>query len=69
MFKAMLLASVRIAFFGLLKAALFIYILFLPDSPQTASMPEHKDITGLMANAGQGAAVKAGLHGPDALPG
>ena len=38
--KLALLGSLRIAFFGALKAALFAYILFLPDSTLASSASE-----------------------------
>jgi hypothetical protein len=38
-FKLALRSSLTFAFFGILRAALFIYVLFLPDSPQAGVVP------------------------------
>lgn len=38
--KRVLLGSFRLAFFGALKAALFAYMLFLPDTTLASSGPE-----------------------------
>jgi hypothetical protein len=39
-FKLVLLSSLRLAFFGVLKVALFIYIIFVPDSPLVGVAPD-----------------------------
>ena len=44
--KLALLGSLRIAFFGALKAALFAYILFLPDSTLASSGSEGNGYVG-----------------------
>jgi hypothetical protein len=53
-FKLVLLSSLRLAFVGVLKVALFVYILFLPDSPLVGIAPEGDRRTGnTAANAAQ----------------
>jgi hypothetical protein len=39
-FKLVLLSSLTFVFFGILRAALFIYILLLPDSPLGGVAPD-----------------------------
>jgi hypothetical protein len=57
-FKLVLLSSLRLAFFGVLKVALFVYIPFLPDSPLVGIPPEGDRRTGnTAANAAQEAGV------------
>ena len=53
-FKLVLLSSLTFVIFGVLRAALFIYILFLPDSPLVAVVPDGDVRTGDVAsNAAQ----------------
>ena len=57
-FRHVLLSSLRLAFFGFLKVALFIYIILLPDSPLVGVAPDGDGRTGDTAsNAAQGAGV------------
>jgi hypothetical protein len=57
-FKLVLLSSLRLAFFGFLKVALFIYIIVLPDSPVVGAAPDGDGRTGDTAsNAAQEAGV------------
>jgi hypothetical protein len=57
-FKLVLLSSLRLAFFGVLKVALFIYIIFVPDSTLVGVAPDGDRRAGDTAsNAAQGAGV------------
>jgi hypothetical protein len=54
--KLALLGSLRLAFFSMLKVALFVYILFLPDSPFVGVEPEGE---GRIGNTASNAAQEA----------
>jgi hypothetical protein len=57
-FKLVLLSSLRLAFFSVLKVALFIYIIFLPDSPHVGVAQDGDGRAGdSAANAAQEADV------------
>jgi hypothetical protein len=55
--KLVLLTLFRLAFFGVLKVVLVVYILFLPDSPLAGVAQEDDGHTGDTANAAQGAGI------------
>lgn len=57
-FKLVLFSSLAFIFFGVLRAALFLYILFLPDSPLAGVAPDGDVRTG---DAASNAAQKAGI--------
>ena len=44
--KRMLTGTLRLAFFGALKAALYTYMLFLPDSTLASTAPESNGYVG-----------------------
>jgi hypothetical protein len=56
--KLVLLSSLTFVFFGVLRAALFIYILLLPDSPLVGVAPDGNVRTG---DAASNAALRAGV--------
>ncbi|MBO0733067.1 MAG: hypothetical protein J2P49_01850 [Methylocapsa sp.] len=63
--KPILLVPARIAFFGLLKAALFIYILTLPDTPH--AVPDSDGFKGAVASNAAGARLAPENFEPHAL--
>jgi hypothetical protein len=65
--KSMLRASLRITFFGVLKAALFIYILFLPDSPYVAKAPDGDGFAGVTASKPHESRIARAVLNPDSL--
>jgi hypothetical protein len=56
-FKFLLLASLGICVFGVLKAALFVYILFRPDSPPVGFALEADSRTGVTAKSAREAGI------------
>jgi hypothetical protein len=57
-FKLVLLSSLRLAFFGVLKVSLFIYIIVLPDTPLVGVEP---DGDGRAGDTASNAAQEAGV--------
>lgn len=68
-FTLVLLSSLRFAFVGVLKAALFIYTLFLPDSPLAGVAQDGDGRTGdTAANATQEVGVTPASLRRNAFP-
>jgi hypothetical protein len=66
-FKLVLLTLFRLVFFGVIKVALVVYILFLPDSPLAAIAQDGDSATGDTADAAQEAGVVPASLRPDAF--
>jgi hypothetical protein len=64
-FKLVLLTLFRLVFFGVLKIALVVYILFLPDPPLAAIAQDGDSATGDTADAAQEASVVPASLRPD----
>ncbi|MGH6794757.1 MAG: hypothetical protein ACREDD_00025 [Methylocella sp.] len=66
-FKLLLLALIRFAFVGVLKAVLFVYFLSRPDEPLVEVTPRRDTRTGdARSNSAQKEGVKSSLLRPDA---